>query len=36
MAKLPEYKGMLEVVVPNDIALDPFGSESVNPSVALP
>jgi hypothetical protein len=36
MSKLDKYKGILEVVVPSDIAANPFGSENVNPSVALP
>jgi hypothetical protein len=36
LSKLPEFVGMLEVVVPIDIARDPFGTESVNPVVALP
>jgi hypothetical protein len=34
LTKLKNFKGILEVVVPNDIALDPFGKETVNPKVA--
>lgn len=32
----PEFEGILEVVVPRDIAEDPFGDEPINPVVALP
>jgi hypothetical protein len=36
LAVRPEFEGILEVVVPKDIAEDPFGYEAVNPAVALP
>lgn len=32
----PEFEGILEVVVPRDIAEDPFGDEAINPDIALP
>lgn len=34
MSASPEFQGMLEVVVPADIALNPFGDEPVNPEVS--
>lgn len=36
LASSPEFQGMLEVVVPVDIAKNPFGDEKPNPAVALP
>jgi hypothetical protein len=36
LSKDPELAGFLEVVVPVDIANNPFGDEKPNPSVALP
>ena len=35
MARNPEFIGMLEVVVPVDIARDPFGEAKINPVVVL-
>jgi hypothetical protein len=36
LSKDPELAGFLEVVVPVDIAKNPFGDEKPNPAVALP
>jgi hypothetical protein len=36
LSREEQFAGMLEVIVPADIALDPFGHEDVNPEVALP
>ena len=36
LSRNPDFAGMLEIIVPADIAQDPLGHEDVNPEVALP